>query len=106
MRYVELIAKIGSEPSVVRPVGSEPPVARPVEGTTATNTHPAPAAPESDHASLSETAAIVNRMRALAGCQGGIRPHVVAQLKHDLALGHTDRKADIERAICRLLQEL
>lgn len=59
-----------------------------------------------DSTSLSETAAIVNRMRAAVASEGGIRPHVVAQLKHDLSLRRSERTADIERAIARLLQEL
>ena len=98
MRPIDSIAKVGSDASP----------AKPVTGAASSNvaSASASAAQAADSASLSQAAVAVSRMRAVAGSQGGIRPDVVAQLKRDISLGHNDRKADIERAILRLLQEL
>ncbi len=107
MRTIEPIAKIGDDiqssktPVLPVPTGGPAPTALPVVEYG------------KDSASLSGTAAIVNRMRATVASEGGIRPPLVAQLKHELAqLEHnlaqkgTATPEDIERAIARLLQEL
>lgn len=100
MRPIEPIAKIGDDLQTSK----TPVVSAPVGGPGATSLPVVNYGPDS--ASLSETATIVNRMRAAVASEGGIRPHVVAQLKHDLSMRRSEKNADIERAIARLLQEL
>lgn len=100
MRPIEPVNKIGEDPSTPRATavpqqtGGASPTAIPVVDYG------------KDTSSLSETAAIVNRMRAQVASEGGIRPHVVAQLKHDLSQRRSEKNAEIERAIARLLQVL
>lgn len=101
MRPIEPLSKVGAagQPSLAG-VTVMPPVA---SGPVIAQVAPEPVA---DTTSLSETAAIVHRLRNSAASQGTIRPDVVAQIRHDLSMRRSDRTADIERAICRLLNEL
>lgn len=100
MRHIVAISRVGSGPdpnkvnACVAPSG--------VPGPLST----APVERAEDSASLSQTAAVVSRIRAAIGAEGKIRPNVVAQIKHDLSHRSDDRTAEIERAILRLLQEL
>ncbi len=55
---------------------------------------------------MSETATVVNRLRSSVASEGVIRPDVVLRIKQDLATRRSDRTAEIERAIVRLLNEL
>jgi len=100
MRQIVAISRVssGPDPNKVNACVAPSGVPGPLPG--------APVDRAEDSASLSHTAAVVSRIRASVGAEGTIRPHVVAQIKHDLSGRSDDRTAEIERAILRLLQEL